>query len=113
MAGKLRGHTVYVRLRQDSYDSHGEKTKAFGDFYAVDDVLITPGTTSEAEQTRPDDVEITYTLQFPNTFSGDLRGAQIEVEGEIYAVVGDPHPTPADMCPTRWNMQVEVTRTDG
>lgn len=61
----------------------------------------------------PNGARIAYTLHFPKTYRGDLRGCSVEVRGEAFAVVGDPMRTTEAATPGAWNMAVEVARADG
>lgn len=82
---------------------------------SVDDVLVAPGArTDVVDSNRPDGVEVAWTLHFPKTFSGSLRGASVSVRGEPKArVIGDPKPFTLANTPTRWHMPVELERVDG
>lgn len=80
----------------------------------VSNVLVCPGSTSNViESIRPDGVEVAYTLHFPKTFSGSLRGCRISVRDEWYSVIGDPKPYMLENCPTEWCMPVEVGVVNG
>ena len=73
----------------------------------VDGVLIAPGAGQDMTGTiRPDGTRVTYTLYFPKTFTGDLRGATIRVRGMDLAVIGEPDRYLG--APGRWNMVVQV-----
>ena len=74
---------------------------------------VCPGATSDMDATRPDGVTVAYTLHFPKTYAGSLRGCSVEVRGALYDVVGDPQRTSEEATPGPWNMAVEVTRADG
>lgn len=75
--------------------------------------VVCPGATSDMDATRPEGVTVAYTLHFPKTYSGSLRGCSVEVRGTRYDVVGDPQRTTDAATPGPWNLAVEVTRTDG
>lgn len=83
----------------------------------VDDVLVGPPSGSDADDTnRPNGVSVDLTLCFPRTYTGgSLRGCLIRIRGETtpYKVVGDPMPLDGGMTPTRWNMSVPVSRSEG
>lgn len=76
-------------------------------------VLVCPGSTADLDATRPNGVEVAYTLHFPKTWTESLRGCSVRVRGEVLAVVGDPRAYTAANTPGAYNMPVEVTRTDG
>ena len=75
--------------------------------------VVCPGPTSDLGAERPNGARIAYTLHFPKTYRGDLRGCSVEVRGEAFAVVGDPMRTTEAATPGAWNMAVEVARADG
>lgn len=75
--------------------------------------VVCPGATSDMDATRPEGVTVAYTLHFPKTYSGSLRGCSVEVRGTRYDVVGDPQRTTDAATPGPWNLPVEVTRSDG
>lgn len=75
--------------------------------------VVCPGATSDMDATRPEGVTVAYTLHFPKTYAGSLRGCSVEVRGETYDVVGDPQRTTGAATPGPWNLAVEVTRADG
>lgn len=75
--------------------------------------VVCPGATSDMDATRPEGVAVAYTLHFPKTYAGSLRGCSVEVRGEAYDVVGDPQRTTEAATPGPFDMAVEVTRSDG
>lgn len=75
--------------------------------------VVCPGATSDMGATRPEGVTVSYTLHFPKTYAGSLRGCSVEVRGTRYDVVGDPQRTTEAATPGPWNMAVEVARADG
>lgn len=75
--------------------------------------VVCPGATSDMDATRPEGVTVAYTIHFPKTYAGSLRGCSVEVRGETYDVVGDPQRTTDAATPGPWNLAVEVTRADG
>lgn len=75
--------------------------------------VVCPGATSDMDATRPEGVTVAYTLHFPKTYAGSLRGCSVEVRGETYDVVGDPQRTTEAATPGPFNLTVEVTRADG
>lgn len=75
--------------------------------------VVCPGSTSDMDATRPEGVTVSYTLHFPKTYAGSLRGCSVEVRGTRYDVVGDPQRTSEAATPGPWNMAVEVARADG
>lgn len=75
--------------------------------------VVCPGATSDMDATRPEGVTVAYTLHFPKTYAGSLRGCSVEVRGTRYEVVGDPQRTTDAATPGPFDMAVEVTRADG
>ena len=75
--------------------------------------VVCPGATSDMDATRPEGVTVSYTLHFPKTYTGDLRGCSVEVRGTRYDVVGDPQRTTEAATPGPFDMAAEVTRADG
>ncbi|MCC2031827.1 hypothetical protein [Microbacterium allomyrinae] len=110
----MEGETVVVRRRTQTGTNRHNQPIYDWQPEDVDNVLVAPGPRADlGEDRRPDGTTIAWTLYFPKTFTGSLRGAQISVRGEPPApVIGDPKPYPDD-TPTEWNMPVELERTDG
>lgn len=80
----------------------------------VGNVLVAPGSTSDIEAGRPDGVTVDLTLHFPKTYSGDLRGCEIDVPGYgRFKVIGEPKPYMGENTPTDWHMPVEVEACHG
>lgn len=81
----------------------------------VDDVLVAPGARDDVlESNRPEGVRVAWTLHFPKTFAGSLRGCSVSVRGgDPLRVVGDPQPYTDANTPTRWNRPVELEAVDG
>ncbi len=75
--------------------------------------VVCPGATSDMDATRPEGLTVAYTLCFPKTYAGELKGCAVEVRGERFRVVGDPQRYTEANTPGAWNLTVEVTRTDG
>lgn len=79
----------------------------------VRNVLVSPGATADgAANARPDADRVAYTLAFPKGYEKSLRGCRVVIDGEEYAVSGDPRPC-RENCPTAWWMKCEVKRLDG
>lgn len=110
----IKGETVVVRtLAEGEADPFGSVSHIATD-EVVEDVLIQVGSTRDLTgSTRPDGVEVHFTLHFPKTYNVDLRGAHIQVRGEWYGVIGSPAWYTPENCPTRWNYPVEVSVING
>ena len=105
------GETVYVTPagQRDAYqDEYGDVTPS-SDFIVVNDVLVAPADTSDlAAGVTENRDRRRLTLYFPKTFTGDLRGATIEVRRQKYKVVGAPVQYPSELTPTRWHLAATV-----
>lgn len=111
----MDGETVVIHRRtQSGTNGHGQPVYTWST-EGVENVLVAPGSAADVtENARPDGTTIAWTLYFPKTFTGPLRGAKVSVRGEApAAVVGDPKPYRLEATPTEWNMTVELERTDG
>ena len=102
-----------VRNIEQAFDELGEPTGATATETTVDNVVVCPGATADLDSTRPNGVTVAYTLCFPKTFTGELKGCAVEVRGERFRVVGGPQRHTEANTPGPWNLTVEVTRTDG
>lgn len=86
--------------------------------YTVDDVLIAPGATADLEASRPEGVQVAFTLHFPKTWTQPLEGCEVELPapwdaGNPYQVIGSPAAYMGENTPTRWHMQAEVESAHG
>ena len=112
MLSILPTETVTVFPPTVARDGLGEPT--FGEPTREDvRCVVCPGATSDMDATRPDGVTVAYTVHFPKTYTGELRGCSIEVRGVAYDVVGDPQRTTGAATPGPFDMAAEVTRADG
>ena len=109
----IQGETVTVIRTVWDRDELGEPIDPTEQREVVENVVVYPGPTSDLDASRPDGVKVVFTLCFPKTFTGDLKGCSVEVRGAVYAVVGDPQRYTAENTPGDWNLTAEVTRTDG
>lgn len=109
------GETVVVVRREQVGILPGNVPEYAETESLVEDVLVAPGPrTDVVDSMRPEGTEIAWTLHFPKTFAGSLRGASVKVRGgEPCPVIGDPQPLTLMNTPTRWHMPVEVERVDG
>lgn len=114
MVDLLHGETVQVWSPVRAVDAEGDAVIAWTGPVEVAGALVAPGSTSAlGGSTRPDGVEVAYTVHFPKSFDASLRGARVQVRGELFEVVGDPRPYARDLCPGAWWMQAEVRRVQG
>lgn len=83
----------------------------------VDNVLVNPSTTTYDRITdgHPEGMRTDLVLYFPRDFDHDMRGARVQVRGDLYEVVGDPERyTDANLpASCAWNLVVKVVRHDG
>ena len=111
--GLIAGESVTVRTPTVGYDEHMEEVVTW-DEATVANVVVTPGATSDVlDSTRPDGTRVAFTLGFPKSFTGSLRGCRVVVRGTEYAVVGDPQPLTPGNVPGPWNYTAEVEAVDG
>lgn len=111
----MRGESVKVFAFADSGERDaGNAPIVTESSKCVDDVLIAPGPRADViESNRPSGVDVVYTLYFPKSFKGSLRGCEVEVYGESFHVVGDPRPFPDHLVPGSRNRVVEVEKRAG
>lgn len=119
----IRGVTVTVNHPTIAVVCTTAKLDRFGNYVpgtptteTVDDVLVSPGATSDLEASRPEGVQVAYTLHFPKSYTGNLEGCTVtlpEPWAGDYRVIGDPRAYIDDNTPTRWHMPVEVERAHG
>lgn len=110
----MKGENVEVKRRVPNGVDEMNSPVYTSEVQAVEDVLIAPGPREDIDGAqRPEGVIVAYTLYFPKTFVGSLRGCEVTVYGEDFQVVGDPRPYPVHLCPTRWNRVVEVRSARG
>ena len=109
------GETVVVERRVETGRDPGNAPIYSWVSETVADVLVAPGPREDVtDSTRPDGVEVRYTLHFPKGYPETLRGARVSVRGrEPMTVIGDPtHYTEAN-TPGRWSMPCEVGTVAG
>ena len=109
----IQGEAVTVIRTGRVLDELGEPTYGEDAREEVESVVVAPGATADLDASRPEGVTVAYTLHFPKTYAGSLRGCSVEVRGTRYDVVGDPQRTTEAATPGPWNMAVEVARADG
>lgn len=109
----LTGETVTVISKTIGYDENMDVVETTQQTQ-VDNVLVAPGSTADVtDTTRPYGTRASFTLGFPKTFNQPLRGCSVEVRGNTYQVIGDPHPNTESNCPTQWWYTAEVELVDG
>ncbi len=113
MTALIHGEAVTVTRETVTYDELGEPTATEAVTETVENVVVSPGATSDLDSTRPNGVTVAFTLHFPKTYAGDLKDAVVGVRGTACKVAGDPQRYAERDTPGDWNMTVEVTRTDG
>lgn len=109
----IQGEAVTVIRTVWDRDELGDPIDPTEQREVVENVVVYPGPTSDLDASRPDGVKVAFTLCFPKTFTGELKGCSVEVRGTAYAVVGDPQRYTGANVPGDWNYTAEVTRTDG
>lgn len=112
----IKGVTVTVNTPSSSTtDRFGNPVITFT-ASTVNNVLISPGATSDLEASRPAGVQVAYSLHFPKSFTGSLEGCEITLPdpwGGTYRVVGSPGQYIDANTPTAWHMPVEVEYAHG
>lgn len=111
--GLISTEQVAVIAPAVEYDALGEPIERGSVSTVIEGVVVCPGATSELDASRPDGVEVAYTLCFPKSFTASLKGCRVNVRGTEYRVVGDPQRYNPANTPGNWNLTVEVGRTDG
>lgn len=109
----IHGETVVVVRRVEERDELGEPSAVAEEREEAENVVVAPGATSDLDASRPDGVAVAYTLCFPKSYGGGLRGCSVEVRGGEYEVVGDPQRYAPENTPGDWNLTAEVARVDG
>lgn len=114
----MRGTRVkIIRPVQRGVDSHGNSVKVDSVEY-VDNVLVNKPSTQDLidNQAMMTGYTLNFTLGFPKTFTGELRGCRVVIPivnpNYEFAVIGNPQPVPHN-CPTQWNRKVEVGTING
>ncbi len=113
--GLLQGEQVVVeRVVSPGDDPFGDPLPGQWIPETVDDVLVAPGGRTDLDASRPEGVEVKWTLHFPKGYPATLRGARVVVRGQEPAwVVGDPQHYTAENTPGAWSMPVELTAVRG
>ena len=113
--GLLQGEQVVVeRVVSPGVDAFGDPLPGQWVPEMVYDVLVAPGGRTDLDATRPEGVEVKWTLHFPKGYPATLRGARVVVRGQEPAfVVGDPQHYTEGNTPGAWSMPVELTAVRG
>lgn len=111
--GLISTESVTVSTPVVEFDALGEPIERDSVDTAIEGVVVCPGATSDLDASRPDGVEVAYTLCFPKSFTAPLKGCRVNVRGTEYRVIGDPQRYDPANTPGDWNLTVEVGRTDG
>ena len=113
--GLLQGEQVVVeRVVSPGVDAFGDPLPGQWVPEMVYDVLVAPGGRTDLDASRPEGVEVKWTLHFPKGYPATLRGARVVVRGQEPAfVVGDPQHYTAGNTPGAWSMPVELTAVRG
>lgn len=80
----------------------------------VRDVLVSPSSTSDMDEpARPHGDKTSVRLHFPKSYTASLAGCDIELDGVLYRVQGDPQGYIPDLTPGRWNRPVTAKKVEG
>ena len=112
----IRG--VQVTVNRPSAETRDEYNNAVFAYTpeTVDNVLVAPGATDLLAASRPEGVQVAYTLHFPKTYTETLEGCTVTLPAPwsgTYRVLGDPKPYIGANTPTDWNRPVEVKAAHG
>lgn len=113
--GLLQGETVVVeRESSPGVDAFGDPLPGEWVAETVENVLVAPGAHADLDASRPEGVEVKWTLSFPKDYPATLRGARVIIRGqEPCYIVGDPQHLMAENTPGPWSMTAEVTAVKG
>ena len=81
----IQGETVTVMRTERVLDELGEPTYGEEAREEVENVVVAPGATADLDASRPEGVTVAYTLCFPKTYAGELKGCAVEVRGSASA----------------------------
>jgi len=115
MQWPIKGENVVV-IRQEQVGTLPGNVPEYAEVPTpVENVLVDPSPGADVvDSVRPDGTRAEFTLHFPKTYSGSLRGAHVVVRGgEPLAVEGDPQPYTNENTPGPWNRPVNVFRVEG
>lgn len=105
-----------IRPAKGAPDRFGNETAEACERETVDNVLVSPGPTSDMEAARPDGVVVALSLHFPRGYAKPLANCEVELPepwAGRYRVVGDPRPYIDADTPTPWHLPVEVEAAHG
>ena len=113
---RLHGETITVTWRVPTGEvDGGNKPVCRTETETIDDVLVKPrADENAADSTRPAGITAALTIAIPRVWTyRSLRNALVTIRGHDYRVIGDPLPVDGGITPTRWNLSVELTDTEG
>ena len=84
----IQGEAVTVIRTGRVLDELGEPTYGEDAREEVESVVVAPGATADLDASRPEGVTVAYTLCFPKTYAGELKGCAVEVRART--VTCDP-----------------------
>jgi hypothetical protein len=114
MSSLIHGETVILETKEETGKDGLNNPVWTTSEAVVPNVLVVPGPRADLiESNRPDGKIVKYTLHFPKTFTGDLKGCRVKVRGKWCLVVGAPDRYTPENTPGEWNMPAEVEATDG
>ncbi len=115
MLDGIQGESITVYpVSFDEKDSYGNAVKRELEPMVIDDVLIAPDdAVSLMGDGRPNATAIGYSLYIPKGIEIKWLGANVDIYGERYQVIGDPKPYPSHLVPTSRNLHVKAIRYVG
>lgn len=117
----MMGERVAVLTRADGgIDEMGDPIAVWS-AETVEGALVRPLSGEDLKDARrPDGVRAEYSIAFPKSYTGEVRGARIalvdrgmDASDAAAALVVSGAPDRTRPCPTLWNMVAEAGRADG
>ncbi|MDY4651170.1 MAG: hypothetical protein SO366_02840 [Atopobiaceae bacterium] len=102
--------------RREQTGTDGFRQPVYGEWKpeTVSGCLVTPGTTEDLAETRPEGVRVTCTLHLPKTYAAPMQGCEVTIGTARYRVVGgDLPPYMPENTPGTLNRPVMLEAVDG
>lgn len=110
----MKGEIVTVEVVQPGKeDEFGEVITEVVELVEVENVLVKPGSAEDIRESMRDGERVAYTLYWPKSAPMKLDNFRILVRNEWTSVIGAPRAFDTEVCPTDWNMVVEVELQNG
>lgn len=111
----LKGEDATVLRPSVVYDERRDEVVEWAEEPVSNVLFGRPSTEAAAEAMRAHGVRAAYVLGVPKSYAAPLAGCRVrrELDGAVFDVAGDPLPLPEGLCPTAWNREAVVVRSDG